>query len=48
MMNTYNLYATCLGADFAAGYMQSIQQACEACEQEPVSFQYSQNICHPC
>lgn len=36
MLNTYNLYVTCLGEGFAAGYQQSIQQACEACDQEPV------------
>lgn len=36
MINIYNLYATCLGPEFAAGYMQSIQQACEFCEEQEV------------
>ena len=44
MMNTYNLYATCLGEDFAAGYQLSIQQACEACDQEPVSLIYMSSM----
>jgi len=36
MMNTYNLYATCLGPEFAAGYMMNIQKACEACMAEDI------------
>jgi len=36
MLNTYNLYATCLGPEFAAGYMMNIQKAGEYCMAQEV------------